>query len=91
MGFCILQTQKSGRNINKITLKTTRTQSSIYMYFGHSQVSQRNENTELLMLHFKLVHFIFQQCSNLNSFKLSLEEGDTVTVPILAMVYYSGF
>ena len=32
--LCILQTQKSGRNMNKITLKTTGTQSSIY--FGHS-------------------------------------------------------
>ena len=35
--LCILQTQQSGRNINKITLKSTGTQSSIF--FGHSRAS----------------------------------------------------
>ena len=34
---CILETQTSDRNMNKITLKTTGTQSSIY--FGHSRAS----------------------------------------------------
>ena len=38
IGLCILQTQKSGRNLNKITLKTTRTQTSIY--FGHSRARE---------------------------------------------------
>ena len=61
---------KSRRNMNKITLKTTGTQSSIY--FGQSRVSIKwPEKLKYRAFngHFKLVHFIFQQCSNLNFLK----------------------
>ena len=37
--YVYLKTQKSGKNMNKITLKTTGTQFSIY--FGHSQESKK--------------------------------------------------
>ena len=58
--------------MNKITLKKTGTQSSIYFCHSRSSVKwPEKQNTELLMFHFKLVHFIFQQCrpNNRNSFK----------------------